>query len=200
MPHRLHLLVLAAVLSSAGGAACGQAIDPETKNHYRANDLAPFSNAAEWIIFSLDPMPLEENSDPFAAPIPTGDELAKKPKRKVPPEQEFHGYLILGQTKVAVTDQLKTVISTIDESGRHWTGGVAACFIPRHGIRVTKNGESHDLLICYECLSAILFRGSKQTGIIHFSTDPRLIPRPAYLNGALIRAKVKMPPPPHRQQ
>jgi hypothetical protein len=202
VPHHLNLLVVATLLSAAGDVACGQTVDPETKNHYRASDLAPFNNATEWNIFSLDPMPWEEMPDPFGSPAPKSGESDKKspepkePKRKVSPEQEFHGYPILGQTKVALTDQLKTVISTIDESGRHWTGGVAACFNPRHGIRVIKNGESHDLLICYECFSAILFRGSKQTGVIHFATDPRLTPRPAYLNGALIRANVKMPPPP----
>ena len=199
--HRSFIVSILSLIVGLGPVRA-QSLDPQTKNHYRADDLALFSSAAEWTIYSLDPWPWEEVDDPFGTPAPANGEPAKtaapeKPKRKVPPEQEFHGYPILGQTKVAVTDTLKTVISTMDESGRHWDGGVPACFSPRHGIRVIKNGETYDLLICYECLSAKIFRGSESIGTVYFDQRPGMAPRPAFLNGALIRAKVKMPPPPH---
>lgn len=173
-------------------------LDPETKNHYRAADLLPFSKAAEWTILSLDPMPWVEE-DIVAAPAPADGKPVepKPPKRKVPPEQEFHGFPILGQTKVTVTEDLRTVISTLDEAGRHWTKAVAACFSPRHGIRVTWGGAMYDLVICYECMRADIYRSDEKIGVIFFVADARLLPRPAFLNGALIRAKVKMPPPPH---
>ncbi len=174
-------------------------VDPETKNHYRAADLLPFSKATEWTILSLDPMPWDIGDDPFATPAPSDGKPVevKPPKKKVPPEQEFHGFPILGQAKVTVTEDLRTVISTLDEAGRHWTQAVAACFSPRHGIRVTSEGVIYDLVICYECMSADIYRADKKIGAIYFVTDARWLPRPAFLNGALIRAKVKMPPPPH---
>jgi hypothetical protein len=174
-------------------------VDPETKNHYRAADLLPFSKATEWTVLSLDPMPWDLGEDPFATPAPSNGKLVeiKEPKKKVPPEQEFHGFPILGQTKVAVTQDLKTVITTLDEAGRHWTKAVAGCFSPRHGIRVVSDGVTFDLVICYECMSADIYRSDKKIGSIYFATDARWLPRPAFLNGALIRAKVKMPPPPH---
>ena len=190
--------VIACLLVCFAGLLPAADVDPDTKNHYRATDLLPFSKATEWTIFSLDPMPWDVGEDPFATSAPADGKPVevKPPKRKALPENEFHGFPILGQTKGPVTDNLKTVISTLDEAGRHWGGAIAACFNPRHGIRVTTDGVVYDMVICYECMSAEIYRGNDRIGAIYFATDPRSAPRPAYLNGALIGAKAKMPPPP----
>ena len=186
------------VLLALASCAWAADVDPDTKNHYKAADLLAFTKATEWTIFSLDPMPQDLEEDPFATPAPADGKAAeiKPPKKKVPPEHGFHGFPVLGQTKVTVSDELKSVISTIDEAARHWTGSVAACFRPRHAIRVVSDGIVHDLVICFECMSADLYRANKKVGSIDFVTDARWLPRPALLNSALIRAKVKMPPPP----
>ncbi|MCB1211418.1 MAG: hypothetical protein KDK97_18980 [Verrucomicrobiales bacterium] len=155
--------------------------------------------AKEWILFSLEPIAVTvaEGGDPFADP-PKGTVKKEEPPPKPPldPDQIFHDYPILGQTKVVVTPELKTVITTLDEAGRHWGGAVAMCFNPRHGIRVIKGGKTYDLVICYECMAADLYADEKWIGSIFFATEAGLLPRPAYLNGALMRAKVKLPDPP----
>lgn len=176
----------------------------EVKNEYKSSDLVPYLQATEWTIFSLDPVLPGTGHDPFAEPAPPpGEEPKPKPEpQPVPkpaPEQLFHDYRILGQTTTTVTPNLKTVITTLDEAGRQWSGAVAGCFSPRHGIRVVaKDGTVHDIILCYECFRAYLYRADKHIGTLHFAVDPRLAPRPAFLNGALQRAKVKMPPSPGR--
>lgn len=201
------VLAAGALVFVISEALIARDLDPITKNHYRASDLEPFLKATEWTIFSLSPGTLEEEEaeaaiiEPAVPPGETKPRVREKekiaePKPKPPPDHVFHDHRILGQTKVTVTPELKTVITTLDEAGRHWNGAVAACFFPRHGIRVTVDGETCDLLICYECMGAEIFRGEKSVGEIAFATDLRLMPRPAFLNGALVRAKVRLPPPP----
>lgn len=197
-------LTLLCLLFISSAAAWGLDKPIPQENGYKSSDLAPFLQAAEWTIFSLDPLPPGRGDNPFAELAPAPGEKPKPAPKSVPvpkpaPEQLFHNYLILGQTTAAVTPNLKTVITTLDEAGRLWTGAVAGCFNPRHGIRVTtKDSTVLDIIICYECSRALLYRGDKHIGTLHFVVEPQHAPRPAFLNGALLRAKAKMPPSPRK--
>jgi hypothetical protein len=88
-------------------------------------------------ILALDPMAREERG------------AADKP---IPPDKDFHGFEILGHAPLndaaARSELVELVLQGIQESD----GTVAACFIPRHGIRAVKEGKVLDLVICYECL------------------------------------------------
>lgn len=89
-----------------------------------------------FVLLTLDP----KEPDTFAegSPLPTD-------------EDTFHGYHILGQTQIKKerTELLLALYKGIAESD----GTAAACFIPRHGISATAEGETVDLVICFQCLS-----------------------------------------------
>ncbi|TDU67221.1 hypothetical protein EI77_03423 [Prosthecobacter fusiformis] len=181
----------------------------ETKlgNEYKSEQLLPYLQATEWILYSLDPDPWlqDEVNDPFSrpAPLPGSDEAKKaashprppaEPQRKVPPSQEFHEYPILGQLDMKETDKLRYVIKALDVAGQNWAGGVAGCFSPRHGIRVMKDGKTHDLVICYECSRAYLYVDGQDAGTLHFATTPQFQATPYPLDGILRRADIKRAP------
>ncbi|AMV23710.1 hypothetical protein VT84_04810 [Gemmata sp. SH-PL17] len=61
----------------------------------------------------------------------------------------WHGAKILGQTTVKVDDAKKitaAMVKSVSEGGQGMR-----CFIPRHGVRVTHDGKTYDLVICFEC-------------------------------------------------
>jgi|GEM_PF-6111354 len=69
----------------------------------------------------------------------------------------FHGQPVLGTATVddaATRDQLLALVERGIESS---DGTVAACFDPRHGFSVEKDGVVTDLLVCYACLSMEVF-------------------------------------------
>jgi len=187
---------------------------PLPKNGYESVQLSPYLEAKEWIILSLDPMPwkVKMGDDPFAvppeAPPPTGGKPAvdpfdgkpivppkEKEKIVVPPEKDFHDYEILGQVKVPMSPKLEGVIMALDRAGQTSSGLVAGCFNPRHGIRVVVGGETYDLLICYQCMAAILYREGKDVGYIRLA-GPNA-PSPAVLNTILAKARVRLIPANH---
>jgi hypothetical protein len=71
----------------------------------------------------------------------------------------FHGYKVLGKSTVKddkARDKLRTaLVKGIKDS----KGEIAKCFNPRHGIRATHDGQSVDLLICFECLQIYVYYG-----------------------------------------
>ncbi len=61
----------------------------------------------------------------------------------------WHGAKVLGKTTVK-GDEVKKLVAAINKGVAEGDVG-ARCFIPRHGVRVTHDGKSHDLVICFEC-------------------------------------------------
>lgn len=73
----------------------------------------------------------------------------------------FHGFKILGQTKLPSSQRgklLRLIFSGIQQSN----GSVAECFEPRHGVRAVAGTETVDLVICYACLSIQVYRNGKR--------------------------------------
>ncbi|WP_346334119.1 hypothetical protein [Prosthecobacter sp. SYSU 5D2] len=187
-------------------------LEPSTKveihkNAYKTEYLRPYLEAEEWILYSLDPYPWRRNEgeDLFNKPPPLpGSEEAQKtksnteppgePKRKVPPDQEFHNFPILGKLVMQENEKLRYVIQALDTAGQNWMGAVAGCFSPRHGIRVMREGTIHDLVICYQCSSAVLYVNGKHVGGIYFATTLELDPSPDVLDGILRKAGIKRTP------
>jgi hypothetical protein len=82
-----------------------------------------------------------------------------------PKDGGFHGWKVLGKTTVtkdAKERSLKALYKGIADND----GKVAACFIPRHGVRVTHDGKTFDLVICFECLQIQVFEGDKRSGVL----------------------------------
>ena len=52
-------------------------------------------------------------------------------------------------------------------------GDAAACFNPRHGLRVTRNGKTIDFVICFECFQVKVFGGDKDEGGFRITDTPQ---------------------------
>ncbi|VTR91989.1 Uncharacterized protein OS=Pirellula staleyi (strain ATCC 27377 / DSM 6068 / ICPB 4128) GN=Psta_0497 PE=4 SV=1 [Gemmata massiliana] len=61
----------------------------------------------------------------------------------------WHNTKVLGQTTVKGDDAKKIAAAVVKSVGEGRVG--AKCFIPRHGVRVTHDGKTYDLVICFEC-------------------------------------------------
>jgi len=150
---------------------------------YKSSDLASFRIAKQWIIYSID-------SDPFRNKNLSEQHLSTTDKptstsEKTTTTEEFHGYAVLKQLTVPVTPELVSVIRDLDFAGQHWNGGIAKCFNPRHAARVIEQGVTYDLLICYECKLAYIYRDETKIGTIYFSTNSPNAPKPDQLNSLL---------------
>ena len=74
----------------------------------------------------------------------------------------FHGYKVLG--KVAVKDDAtrKALAAAFRKAVEEKGLAPARCFIPRHGIRVQQDGNTVDLVICFECFQVKDFVGDRK--------------------------------------
>ena len=140
-------------------------------NHYSEAQLEPFLDAKEWTVYSIDPSVLRDESH----------------------QDSFHGYLVLGSHRESRAPFMREVIQDLEDAAKRWTGGIVVCFNPRHGIRVSKDGKTFDLSICYECSRAHLYEGTQEVGVMHLTTDPQLEPSPEKLNEILLNAGVRLP-------
>jgi hypothetical protein len=68
----------------------------------------------------------------------------------------FHRYRILGSTTLT-GDAANGLVSALEEGASEPMFGPAACFLPRHGLRVMADGSRVDLVICFECNMARVY-------------------------------------------
>ncbi|MCA9023089.1 MAG: hypothetical protein KDA74_23230 [Planctomycetaceae bacterium] len=134
-----------------------------------ADAAAALNEAPEWELFSLDPC-IEEDPDDAS---------------------RFHGWKILGSTQITDATTRQKLMQSLEESVAANPGIVAACFSPRHGIRVTYQGQQHDFVICFECYRAIRYTDDQQSE----GFNPTNTPAEAF-NRLLTEAKVPLPEPP----
>jgi hypothetical protein len=66
----------------------------------------------------------------------------------------FHGWKVLGSIKLSAGNNLDSLLDAFEEGIADHDGAVAACFDPRHGMRVTYQGKQHDFVICFRCYQA----------------------------------------------
>lgn len=99
-------------------------------------------------LFRISPVPLAEGK--------AGDKAA------------FHGHAILSRFTVRQADQRKEVTAFMGRAF-HWNFfRQAACFSPRHGLRVVQGRRTTDFLICFECDRVSVYEGEKETGSLAF--------------------------------
>ena len=63
----------------------------------------------------------------------------------------FHGWEVIGRTWVRDAALRKKLVAAFRAGVEENQGFGAACFRPRHGIRVTQKGRVTDFIICFEC-------------------------------------------------
>src|SRR5205823_5455268 len=64
---------------------------------------------------------------------------------------KFNGFRVLGQTTITDSDGRRQVAAAVKHAVRDFNGELAACFNPRHGLRLADNAATYDFVICYEC-------------------------------------------------
>lgn len=95
----------------------------------------------EFELFSLDPKP----------PLQNG-------------KDRFHGWKVLGKTRVKNANTRKTLLAAFKQAVAENEGFANNCFDPRHGIRMTRQGKTWDLVICFKCFQVQVFGGTQGKG------------------------------------
>jgi len=113
----------------------------------------------------------------------------KRPTKK--PNQDFHGWQVLGQTVVKSREVRKRVVAAVEKGIAKSDGSAAGCFDPRHGIRATHQGKSVDLVICFECLQILVFVENQKAKGVLTTQSPESV-----LDKVLRDAKVPLAPKP----
>jgi hypothetical protein len=75
-------------------------------------------------------------------------------------ESQLHNFKILGQAGLD-QKQTATAIAEFKKAISNWDGIVAACFDPRHAIRLAANGHIYDFVLCYECHQLYVYEDDK---------------------------------------
>ena len=84
---------------------------------------------------------------------------------------DFHNWNALGSTPVSTIDRTKLVDSLIASVPEN-PGAIAACFNPRHGIRVVHENQQFDFVICFECLQIYWYIDDERQPTILTSGSP----------------------------
>jgi len=73
---------------------------------------------------------------------------------------KLHGFKILGKATISGDDYL-TAVREFESSVSRGENAMAACFDPRHALRVRSGRHSYDLLLCYACHLLYIYRDGK---------------------------------------
>ena len=79
-----------------------------------------------------------------------------------PPGEESYGLRVLGKVEVADEDRRRKVVAVLREAIKAGPTQASRCFTPRHAIRVTSNGATIDVLICFHCDRYRTYRNGEQ--------------------------------------
>ena len=72
-------------------------------------------------------------------------------KEQPPGVEVFHHYRVLGKTTIVDGTAKRDLIAALNRSIAESLGRGMKCFNPRHAIRAVYNGQTADLLICFQC-------------------------------------------------
>lgn len=151
------------------------------ENKLPADAAAALVSGTKFVLYSLSPGLLD--ADPFAPP------QSNVGKKALPERERLHLFEILGQTELKNGEDRKAAVALLHESIRKWDGAVAACFHPRHALRVTHQGVVFDFVICFECRTIQLYRDSEQYRHVN------IMGKPDKLDQILKKAGVPLPAP-----
>ncbi|MCM2373425.1 hypothetical protein [Aporhodopirellula aestuarii] len=107
-----------------------------------------------------------------------------------PNSGRFHNYRVLGTTDPADPDR-QSLVDALARGVAESVGAIAACFDPRHGIRVVHDQKQHDFVICFDCLQIHWYVDGDGRRSVLTSESPV-----AVFNAVLSRASVPLPDPP----
>jgi hypothetical protein len=113
-----------------------------------------------------------------------------KDGKVVPVKDGFHGWKVLGESEVKDEAERKRLADALRLGAEDNFGMAAACFIPRHGIRLKGGGKTVDLVICFECLQVQVFVDGERTKGFLTTGEPQ-----REFDATLKAAGVKLPKP-----
>ena len=106
-------------------------------------------------------------------------------------ENRFYGYEILGSVAI---DNLSTQAEIVDAFKRGIADNpeqvAAACFAPRHGVRVMYDGKVHEFVICFECDITTWYVDGTRAG----NMNPTNVGQPVF-DRVLKDAGIRLPQP-----
>lgn len=126
---------------------------------------------------------------------PTGGGFGPPKPDKAKPGEEFHQYKILGSTVVKDAAARQKLVSSFKKAIEEAPEMAAGCFTPRHGLRVTRAGKTAEYVICFECLSSMVYIDDKLEKTYRNSGDPA-----ETFNNVLKKAKVPLPKQPEPEE
>ncbi|HEY8665281.1 MAG TPA: hypothetical protein VIL86_01390 [Tepidisphaeraceae bacterium] len=85
----------------------------------------------------------------------------------------LYGHEILGRTMIADLQTRRQLNGALKAGVRENNGEAAACFNPRHAIRVTRAGVTTEFLICFECSRVEVWRNDKEIAKFLVTASPQ---------------------------
>jgi hypothetical protein len=167
------------ILIRLKGGKAAVAAGPLKQNQITPQNRIPeaverlFDMSETFELYSLDP---ERKTD--------------KDGKVVEAKASFHGWQVLGKTEVKAEAARKRLAEALRLGAEDNFGMAAACFIPRHGLRLKDEGKTVDLVICFQCLQVQVFvDGERKEGFLT-SGEPQ-----NEFDATLKAAGVKLPKP-----
>lgn len=125
--------------------------------------------APKWELFSLDPEVEQDAANP----------------------ETFHGWKVLGSVEVTDKATRLKLLESLKASVAANRNEVAACFWPRHGIRVNYQGMQQDYAVCFQCYQGRWYTGAEVNEGFALTDSPR-----DEFNRVLTKANVSLPAQP----
>lgn len=92
-----------------------------------------------------------------------------------PDARAFHGHAILGELPINDPAQRKKLFAAFRRGVADHDGTLAACFTPRHGLRIVREKTTLDLVICFQCSQVKVYENGVPSETILISTSPRTL-------------------------
>jgi len=100
--------------------------------------------------------------------------------------KRFHQCDVLGAVNITSPETRRFVAHTIDDAVASWDGHPCNnCFHPRHGLRISNERATYDLVICFECQRIEIYSGRRRIAESYLTGSP--VPLDDFLLGEGIR-------------
>jgi hypothetical protein len=87
---------------------------------------------------------------------------------------QFHGWKVLGETRIKDRAARAKVAAALVEGASKKGLEPAKCFNPRHGLQLTHKGKTVDLVICFKCARVRVYGAGAERFLISRSPQPAL--------------------------